>query len=127
MNRCTQIQELIPWYIEGGLTKSEERDVAEHLTGCGRCRDDLVVTMRLRLDVRAIIEESPGPSQRVRERVAQRAFGRKLAQLDVGSFFLGLSLGASLRNRDLPLRGDLSVMGRRIRLFNTERRRGGTP
>jgi len=124
MNRCTEIQELIPWYIEGSLTKEEERAVAAHLSECDPCRDDLVATMRLRLDVRAIFNEAPGLSSRLRMRVTQQAFGRRLAQLDVGSFFLGFSLGASLRKRDLPVRGDLNVMGRRIRLFNTERKGG---
>ena len=122
MSRCTQIQELIPWYIEGGLSREEERAVAEHLSRCDRCRDDLVTTMQLRLDVRAVVEEAPGPSGRLRDRVVRRGLGRSLARLDVGSFYLGFSLGASLRNRNIPIRGDLNVMGRRIRLFNTARK-----
>lgn len=124
MNRCTQIQELIPWYVEGALSGEEERAVAAHLSECDRCRDDLVTTMRLRLDVRAIVDEAPGLPGRLRDRVIQQASGRRLARLDVGSFFLGLSLGASLRKRNIPIRGDLNVMGRRIRLFNTERKGG---
>ena len=124
MNRCTEIQELIPWYIEGALSRDEARAVAEHLSRCDRCRDDLVATMRLRLDVRAIVDEAPGLSSRLRDRVTRRAFGRRLAQLDVGSFYLGFSLGASLRKRNIPIRGDLNVMGRRIRLFNTGRKGG---
>ena len=122
MSRCEAIQELIPWYIEGALSGAEERDVTAHLSECDRCRDDLVTTMRLRLDVRALVDEAPGPSTRLRDRVARQVLGRKLAQLDVGSFFLGFSLGASLRKRNIPIRGDLSVMGRRIRLFDTERK-----
>ena len=122
MNRCTEIQELIPWYIEGGLSREEERVVAEHLSGCDHCRDDLVTTMQLRLSVSAVVEEGPGPSSRLRDRVARHVLGRSLAKLDVGSFYLGFSLGASLRNRNIPIRGDLNVMGRRIRLFNTARK-----
>ena len=125
MNRCTQIQELIPWYVEGTLSREEERAVAEHLSECDRCRDDLVRTVRLRLDVRAIVDQAPGLPGRLRDRVTRQAFGRRLAQLDIGSFFLGFSLGANLRKRNIPIRGDLNVMGRRIRLFNTERK-GGT-
>ncbi len=124
MNRCTEIQELIPWYIEGALSGEEARAVAEHLSRCDRCRDDLAATMRLRLDVRAIVDAAPAASSRLRDRVTQQAFGRRLAQLDVGSFFLGFSLGASLRKSGLPVRADLNVMGRRIRLFNTERKGG---
>jgi len=124
MSCCTEIQELIPWYVEGALPKEEERAVAAHLSECDRCRDDLVATMRLRLDVRAIVDEGPGLPGRLRDRVIQQASGRRLARLDVGSFFLGFSLGASLRQRNIPIRGDLNVMGRRIRLFNTERKGG---
>ena len=124
MNRCTEIQELIPWYIEGALSRDEERAVAAHLSECDRCRDDLVATMRLRLDVRAIVDAAPAVSRRLRDRVTRQAFGRRLAQLDVGSFYLGFSLGASLRKRNIPIRGDLNVMGRRIRLFNTGRKGG---
>jgi predicted anti-sigma-YlaC factor YlaD len=124
VSRCTEIQELIPWYVEGALSREEERAVAAHLSECDRCRDDLVTTMRLRLDVRAIVDEAPGLPGRLRDRVTQQVSGRRLAQLDVGSFFLGFSLGASLRKRNIPIRGDLNVMGRRIRLFNTERKGG---
>ena len=124
MNRCTEMQELIPWYIEGALSREEERAVAAHLSECARCRDDLVTTMRLRLDVRAIVDEAPPVPDRLRDRVTKQALGRRLARLDVGSFFLGFSLGASLRRRSIPIRGDLNVMGRRIRLFNTERKGG---
>jgi len=124
MNRCRKIQELIPWYVEGGLTREEERAVAAHLSECDRCRDDLVLTMRIRWNVRAIVGEAGGPSSRLRDRVVQKAVGRRLAQLDVGSFFLGLSLGASLRNRSIPIRGDLRVMGRNVRLFNTAKKGG---
>jgi hypothetical protein len=74
--------------------------------------------------VRAIVNEAPGLPGRLRDRVIQQASGRRLARLDVGSFFLGFSLGASLRQRNIPIRGDLNVMGRRIRLFNTERKGG---
>jgi predicted anti-sigma-YlaC factor YlaD len=124
MSRCTEIQELIPWYVEGALSRAEERDVALHLSDCDGCRNDLVTTMRLRLSVRAAVDETPSPSHRMRDRVMQQAVGRRLAQLDVGSFFLGFSLGASLRKRHIPIRGDLNVMGRRIRLFNTGRKGG---
>jgi len=124
MNPCSEFRELIFWYIDGGLTKDEERSVARHLSVCEACRDDLVMTLRLRLDVRAALDGSPGMPARLRHRVMQKAFGRKLAQIDVGSFLLGFSLGASLRGRGLPIRGDLNVMGRKIRLFNTAKKGG---
>jgi len=124
MSRCEKIRELIPWYITGSLSKEEQRQVAEHLTRCDACRDELVLTTRLRLDVRTFLDELSDPEPRVREEVAKQTLGRRLAQLDVGSFFLGLSLGASLRKRTIPIRGDLNVMGRKIRLFNTGKKGG---
>jgi len=124
MSRCSEIRELIPWYLSGALAKEEEREVAAHLSQCEACRDELVTATRLRLDLRAIVDEEPGPSSHVRDEVMRKTLGRRLAQLDVGSFFLGFSLGANWRKRNVPIRGDLKVMGRKVRLFDTGKRGG---
>ena len=124
MSRCAEIRELIPWYLSGALTNEEEREVAAHLSQCDACRDELVSATRLRLDVHAIVDDEPGPSSQLRDEVMRRTLGRRLAQLDVGSFFLGFSLGANLRKRNVPIRGDLNVMGRKVRLFDTGKRGG---
>jgi len=126
MKECRDIQELIPWYIEGVLGSEESVRVSSHLAVCEACREDLAVTMRLRLEVRGALEALPELPASARTNTMKGTQGRPLAKLDVGSFLVGLSLGANLRNRNIPMRGDLRVLGRTIPLFNTARKGGRT-
>jgi predicted anti-sigma-YlaC factor YlaD len=122
MSVCREIQELIPWYVEGVLGSEESVKVASHLAECAACREDLAVTLQLRLEVRGALESLPRVPESIRAATLRTVRGRRLAKLDVGSFLVGLSLGANLRNRSIPMRGDLRVMGRTIPLFNTGRK-----
>jgi len=124
MRECRDIQELLPWYVEGVLDSEESVRVSAHLAVCEACREDLALTMRLRLEVRGALEALPKLPKAVRSSILKSTQGRTLAKLDVGSFLVGLSLGANLRNRNIPMRGDLRVMGRTIPLFNTGRKGG---
>jgi len=124
MSECRDIQELIPWYVEGVLGTEESVRVSSHLAVCSACREDLAVTMRLRLEVRDALGALPELSAATRTNTLKETRGRPIAKLDVGSFLVGLSLGANLRNRNIPMRGDLRVMGRTIPLFNTGRKGG---
>ena len=124
MTECRDIQELIPWYIEGVLGSEESVRVSSHLAVCAACREDLAVTMRLRLEVRGALEALPELPASTRTNTMKGTQGRSLAKLDVGSFLVGLSFGANLRNRNIPMRGDLRVLGRSIPLFNTARKGG---
>ena len=124
MSTCRDIQELIPWYVEGVLGSEEAVAVAAHLATCATCREDLAMTLQLRLHVRGALGSLPELPESTRSDTMKEARGRPLAKLDVGSFLLGLSLGANFHKRNIPIRGDLRVMGRTIKLFNTERRGG---
>jgi len=124
MTECRDIQELIPWYVEGVLGSEESVRVSSHLAACAACREDLAITMRLRLEVRGALKGLPELSSATRTTTLKEARGRSIAKLDVGSFLVGLSFGANLRNRSIPMRGDLRVMGRTIPLFNTGRKGG---
>jgi anti-sigma factor RsiW len=121
MTECDEIRELIPWYANGSLSVDEGRKVAAHLTGCSACQDDLVATVRLSVELNAAFRAGPELSEAVRGRVVERTYGKSVATLDVGSFLLGFSLGASVRRGAMPIHGDLRLLGRRVRLFNTER------
>lgn len=126
MSGCRDIQELVPWYVEGMLGSEEAVRVSSHLAVCATCREDLAATMRLGLEVRGALQGLPELPTEARTNTLREIRGRQIAKLDVGSFLVGLSLGANLRSRNIPMRGDLRVMGRTIRLFNTGRK-GGTP
>ncbi len=124
MTECRDIQELIPWYVEGVLGSAESVRVSAHLAACSVCREDLAITMRLRLEVRGALQSLPELPSATRTNTLKESRGRPIAKLDVGSFLVGLSIGANLRNRNIPMRGDLRVMGRTIPLFNTGRKGG---
>lgn len=44
MMNCENAIELLPWYLNGTLDETEQRDVREHLAGCERCRQALTDT-----------------------------------------------------------------------------------
>jgi len=119
MNECREIRELLPWYAKESLPADEAHNVAEHLMRCAACRDELATTMLLGVELGEVFGRMPGVSEEAREAVAEETYGKNLASLDVGSFILGFSLGASVRHRSVPIRGDLRLMGRRIPLFST--------
>lgn len=124
MRRCDEVRELIPWYVEGNLGGEESRDVAAHVATCEACVREVAEMVRLRADVREAVRGIEGLSEGIWRRVRERTGGRRIAQLDVGSFLLGFRLGASVVRGRVPVRGDLQVLGRNIKLF--ERRKGGS-
>ena len=120
MNACTDVRELIPWYVNGSLSVEEARHVAAHLLQCDACREELTQTMLLNVELCAAFDAIEGLQQDVKTNVLERTSGKALAQLDVGSFLLGFSFGVSYQRRRIPMRGDLRVLGRRIRLFSPD-------
>jgi anti-sigma factor RsiW len=123
MRRCEEVRELIPWYVEGNLATEEGADVATHIGECAACLRDVAAALRVRASVRAAFSALPLVSEELWERVSRQALGRRLAQLDVGSFIVGLRLGAWLTRRGSPVRADLRLFGREVHLIN--RRKGG--
>ena len=118
MNACTSIRELIPWYINGSLSVDEARQVAAHLSQCERCRNELTQMMRLNVEVRRAFDEIGGASAEVRKQVLGKTAGKTLASFNMGSFLLGFSFGASYQKGRVPIRGDLKLLGRKIRLIS---------
>jgi predicted anti-sigma-YlaC factor YlaD len=115
---CDLIRDLLPWYVNGTLRPKEARQVATHLLECGACREELAEWMRIQLEVRHATRSHDKVRREAKETVLQRTTGTSLGHLDVGSFLLGVSLGASYRRGRLPLRGDLHLFGRKIRLIS---------
>ncbi|MCK5246101.1 zf-HC2 domain-containing protein [Candidatus Bipolaricaulota bacterium] len=121
MNACTPIRELIPWYVNGSLSVDEARQVAAHLSRCESCRDELTQIMRVNMEVCRAFDELEGMKAEVKKEVLKRTAGRTLASLNLGSFLLGFSFGASYQKGRVPIRGDLKLLGRRIRLISPEK------
>jgi len=121
MKACNPIRELIPWYVNGTLSVGEARQVAAHLVRCETCRNELTQIMRLNVEVRSAFDELEGMRTEVKKKVLERTTGKTLASFDVGSFLLGFSFGASYQKGRIPIRGDLKLLGRRIRLISPEK------
>ncbi|MGB2983046.1 MAG: zf-HC2 domain-containing protein [Candidatus Bipolaricaulia bacterium] len=120
MTDCNCARELIPWYASGTLSSDETKGVTAHLAACESCREELAGTLRLKIEIEGEIRRLPRLSDATWKQVAAEALGQPVVRLDVGSFLLGFSLGSRVRGGKVPVRGDLSVMGRKIRLFNVE-------
>jgi anti-sigma factor RsiW len=123
MRGCEEVRELIPWYVEGNLATEEGADVATHIGACADCLHDVAAALRVRASVRAAFCALPLVSEEMWERVSRQALGRRLAQIDIGSFIVGFRLGAWLTRRGNPVRADLRLLGREVHLIN--RRKGG--
>jgi RNA polymerase sigma factor (sigma-70 family) len=121
MSDCERIRELVPWYATGSLSRAESRDVTAHLASCEGCREELAETLRLKVEVESELRRMPRLPDGVWRKVLATVRGQPIAQIDVGSFLLGFSLGARVRRGAVPVHGDLRVLGRRIRLFNVEK------
>jgi hypothetical protein len=120
MRSCDAVRELIPWYVNGTLSTGEARQVAAHLAECGQCRDELAQLMLLNVEVRRAIDSAGGMTPGVRKDVLSKTTGKTLASFDVGSFLLGFSFGANYRKGRIPIRSDLRVLGRKIRLISPQ-------
>lgn len=58
--KCEQIAELLPDYLQGSLAENETRVVAEHLSGCVSCSEEVTLWKKLAL----LPQEQPGPRLR---------------------------------------------------------------
>jgi len=121
MSKCRDIVELIPWYVNGTLPANEARRVASHLVSCEACRDELVQVMRINLEVKQAFADVESIAGTTKAEVIERTKGKRLAKIDLGSFLLGFSFGASYHKGKLPVRGDLRLLGRRIPLISSTR------
>lgn len=121
MSESCEYVGLIPWYVEGRLDPAEAAEVAGHLVTCEACVCEVATTLRVRGALRAAWATVRGPSDGVWTAIAEKTGGRALARLDLGSFLVGLEIGARMTRGSIPVRGDLRIMNRRIRLFDSQR------
>jgi len=102
----------------GSIAPAEAHELAEHIASCPTCRDQLVEAILLSLDVKRAISSLPG-APKAAESVVLPGREVELARFDLGSFLIGLSVGMSVQGKRFPVKGDLHVFGRKLRLFKT--------
>lgn len=67
-NPHEEVQELLPWFVNGTLDQDELEQVEAHLAECPECRAELTAERRLA----AAIESSPADTEGAWERMEQR-------------------------------------------------------
>jgi len=118
MNDCERVRELLPWYARRSLPQEESQIVAEHLAVCDDCRSELADDIRLSMEIEQGLRAEAGLPKSAWTRVAERTHGTSVTKVDVGSFLLGFSVAAKMKLGKFPIRGDLRLLGRNIRLFD---------
>ena len=119
MMTCEQVRELIPWYVNGTLSRDEATLVAQHIAQCASCREELAQTLQLSLKVRNAMNDAPSVPKRVWEAVRTEKGEVQLGGLDLGSFLLGLSLGLSVTKRGRPrFTSNLRLFGRQVPIYS---------
>ena len=120
MMRCEQVRELIPWYLNGTLSRDEATAVAEHIAQCTSCREELAQTIQLSLQVRTAIEDTSPVPKSVWDTVRTEKGEVPLGSINLGSFLLGLSLGLSVTRRGRArFTSNLRLLGRQVPIYST--------
>jgi anti-sigma factor RsiW len=117
MIECESVREWLPWYVSGQLSSSRMQRMAAHLAQCSACQKELAHVVGLRHQFVSNADRASVPSDRIREAVEHQLGDRAKASIDVGSFLVGLNIGIAARDRASLVRGDLRVLGRRVRII----------
>jgi hypothetical protein len=76
---CDQVQKMLPGYLEGGLSKTENALIAKHLTACADCRAVFAEYEQARKMVGSLeeVEPPPGFAGRIMARVEEEEGRRR--------------------------------------------------
>lgn len=121
MTACNVVREWLPWYVTGSMDFATAERVAGHLRDCGACRTEFVEIAQLRYRFAACISESPTPGASAWNRLSLRLGGRETVRIDLGSFLIGLRVGVAAHDRRTPVRGDLRIWGRNVRIIGKKK------
>ena len=121
MITCERVRELLPWYLTGSIDFEIAEAIADHLRTCDTCRAEFVNTAQLRHRFVARIGATPTPKASAWSRLSIRLGGRETVRIDLGSFLIGLRVGVALRDRRAPVRGDLRIGGRNVRIIGKKK------
>jgi hypothetical protein len=121
MMPCEQIREWLPWYVTGSIDLATAEQIAQHLRDCETCRSEFVETAQLRHRFAAAITEAPSPGSRAWRQLGLRLGGADTVNIDLGSFLIGLRIGVAAHDRRTPVRGDLRIWGRNVRIIGRKK------
>jgi hypothetical protein len=76
-NPHEEVQELLPWLVNGTLDPIEVEQIEAHLAGCAECRAELAAERQLA----AAIESSPADTEGAWDRMEQRLEARAVASV----------------------------------------------
>lgn len=117
MTHCATIEHWLPWYVSGQLSPFKMQRMAEHIGECESCQNELAQVIQLRHRLALSTEAIQAPSEQVWNAIAPDLQDRSETHIDVGSFLVGLNLGITAGRRKHPIQGDLSVLGRKVRII----------
>lgn len=122
MNDCQTVQEWLPWYVSGRLSPTKMQRMAVHISGCEHCLKELARIIQLRYQFVSHVNEAPTPSDRVWEAIAPSLDARLKTRIDMGSFLIGLNVGINAHDRRTPVKGDLKVLGHKVRIIGKRKK-----
>lgn len=122
MNDCLTVQEWLPWYVSGRLSPTKMQRLAVHIARCEPCQKELARIIQLRYQFVSKVDETPTPSDRVWEAIAPSLDARPRTRIDMGSFLIGLNVGIAAHDRRTPVRGNLKVLGHKVRIIGKRKK-----
>jgi hypothetical protein len=122
MNDCTTVQEWLPWYVSGRLTPSKIKRMSAHIAQCEACRRALADIIAMKLSYVEVAEQADVPIDRVWNSLERELGGLPRARIDVGSLLVGLHIGISAGDRRSTVKGNLNVLGRKVRIIGRGRK-----
>ncbi len=111
MDKCAQMQHLLPFYVNETLSPGERTKVNMHIRSCKDCFTEVLDLQKLAIMVKAGVEGISLP-----EAKENKQSGEELARVMIGSLFLGISIGLHYRAGRFPIDTNLSILGRTINL-----------
>ena len=121
MTTCKQVGEWLPWYVTGSIDFAVAERIAAHLRDCEACRAEFVEIAQLRHRFIVAVGEAASPTTSVWDRLVNRLGPKQTVRVDLGSFLVGLRVGIAAHDRRTPVRGDLRLCGRSVRIIGKKK------
>ncbi|MCI2424832.1 zf-HC2 domain-containing protein [Candidatus Acetothermia bacterium] len=111
MDKCAQMQPLLPFYVNETLSSGARTAVDMHIRSCKDCFTEVLDLQKLAIMVKVGVEGISLPEAKENEQS-----GEELARVMIGLLFLGISIGLHYRDGQFPIDTKVSVLGRTINL-----------